>query len=113
MIDKDGQFTYSPIRQITINNSQLTISIFPNPAKDKLQLQIESSKKLALIMDILTQDGKVVLSNHILAAEGSNLRSINISALQRGTYFLRVITLNPPSEGREASEQTVVKFEKL
>ncbi len=105
MMDKDGQFTYSPIRQLTINNSPLTINIFPNPAHNKLQLQIESDKKVALKMDIITQDGKVVLSSNMAAAAGSLLRSINIAALQSGTYFLRVTS--------SAGEQNVVKFEKL
>lgn len=105
MMDKDGQFTYSPIRSLTINNSQLTIAIFPNPAHNKLQLQIESDKKVALKMDIITQDGKVVLSSNISAVEGSMLHSINIAALQSGTYFLRATSGN--------GEQSVVKFEKL
>ncbi len=105
MIDKDGQFTYSPIRQININHSTLNIAIFPNPAKDKLQLQIDSDKRLALKMDIITQDGKVVLSSNVSTTEGIILRSINISALQSGMYFLRVTS--------GESEQTVIKFEKL
>ncbi len=105
MIDKDGQFTYSPIRQITTNNSPLTISIYPNPAKDKLQLQIDSERKLALKMDIITQDGKVVLSSNISATEGSILRSLNISRLQSGPYFLRITS--------GENEQSVMKFEKV
>ena len=104
MLDKDGQFTYSPVRQLTINHSPLTINIYPNPVHNKLQLQVESAKKTTLQLDIITQDEKVVLSSNMSATEGSMLRSINISALQSGTYFLRVIS----GEG----EQSVVKFKK-
>ena len=105
MIDKDGQFTYSPIRQLTINNSQFTISIFPNPVHSKLQLQINNDKKTTLQLDIITQDGKVVLSSKLSATEGAMLRSINVAALQSGTYFLRVTS--------GSGEQSVVKFEKM
>ncbi len=112
MLDKDGKFEYSPIRQLTINNSQFTINIFPNPTHNKLQIQIDSDKKTTLKIDIITQDGKIVLNSNMAATVGSNLHSINITALQSGTYILRVTSFNPPLEGREAYEQSVVKFEK-
>ena len=105
MIDKDGQFTYSPIRQLTINHSQFTINIFPNPVHNKLQLQINSDKKTTLQLDIIAQDGKVVLRSKLSATEGAMLRSINVAALQNGTYFLRATY--------GSGEQSVVKFEKV
>ncbi len=105
MLDKDGQFTYSPIRSLTINHSSLTITLFPNPAKDNLQVQIDSDKPTTLQMQVLSLDGKVLLSNGFSAAEGSSLRSINIGALQKGSYFLKVISAD--------KEDQVVKFEKL
>ena len=73
-------------------------------------------------LQIISQDGKVLLSHNITATTGSILRSINISALPKGSYFLKVLSLkplleNPPlpvpyslqGEGREVQ---VVKFEK-
>ena len=104
MVDKDGQFTYSPIRMIN-NKGSFAVNVYPNPAKHTLQLQIDSDRKLALQMDIVTQDGKVVVSSNIAVTEGSISRSINIATLPRGTYILRVIS--------EEGEQSAVKFEKL
>ena len=73
-------------------------------------------------LQIISQDGKVLLSHNTSATAGTILRSINISALAKGSYFLKVTALNlllenPPlpvpyslqGEGREAQ---VVKFEK-
>ena len=115
MVDKDGQYTYSPIRMIN-NSGTLGINIYPNPAKDNLQIQIDCDRKTVLQLLILSMDGKVILSNSIDAKEGFILRNINISALPKGSYMLRVVSLNPPSpvptnsgEGREA----VVKFDKI
>ncbi len=105
MIDKDGQFTYSPIRSLTINHSSLTISIYPNPTKDILQVQIESEKKSVLQVVVLSGDGKIVLSKSIVANEGSTLQSINISTLPKGNYLLKV------SDGNKG--EIVLKFEKL
>ncbi len=104
MMDKDGSFTYSPIRSLTINNSPLTISIYPNPAKDNLQVQIDSEEPTTLQMQVLSLEGKLLLSNSFSASEGSSLRSINISALQKGSYLLKVVSSN--------KEKSVVKFEK-
>ena len=117
MIDRDGQFTYSPIRMIN-NSGTFSLSIYPNPAKDHLQLQIDNDKKSTLQIQILSAVGKVLLSNTTTTAEGSILRIINISTLPKGSYLLKVFSLNPPSlvpyslqgEGREA--ESVVKFEK-
>lgn len=102
MIDRDGSFTYSPVRVIS-NSGGLSVSVYPNPLKDRLQAVIESDKKATLQIQIIGQDGKVVLSTMWSVNEGSSAKTINISALQSGSYFLRV--------GGE--EQRVVKFEKL
>ena len=104
MIDKDGQFSYSPIRSLTINNSSLIITLFPNPAKDNLQIQIESDKKTAIQLVMLSADGKVLLSKSIIANEGSSLQSINISTLPKGSYLLKV---------KSDKDEQVMKFEKL
>lgn len=111
MLDKDGQFTYSPIRMIN-NSGTFSINIYPNPAKDNLQIQIESDRNTALQLQVLSMDGKIILSNSVSVKEGSILRSINIGTLAKGSYFLKVVSLlnNPIAEMK--AEQ-VIKFEKL
>ncbi len=106
MIDKDGSFSYSPVRLINNNNnSSFTVAIYPNPAKDKLQIQITSDKPMALQMQVVSLDGKILISNSSTANEANTLRSINISSLQRGSYLLKVSSEN--------KEEQVIKFEKL
>ena len=105
MLDKDGQFTYSPILQLTINHSQLTIALFPNPAKDNLQLQIESDQKAILNLQVLAQDGKIVLSKRVTVPQGSSLQSLNISQLAAGHYFLKALSAD--------KEPVLVGFEKV
>ena len=104
MVDNDGQYTYSPIRSIN-NSGTFSITVYPNPAKDNLQLQIESDEQTALQLQINSQDGKLLLSHNSTATAGSILRSINISALAKGSYFLKATTGN--------KEEQIVKFEKL
>ncbi len=104
MIDKDGSFSFSLVRLIS-NNSSFFVAIYPNPAKDKLQIQITSDKPTALQMQVVSLDGKMLISNSFTANEANTLRSINISSLQRGSYLLKV--------SLENKDEQVIKFEKL
>ena len=104
MLDKDGAFTYSPIRQINIKSSTFNIVIYPNPAKDKLQLQIENDKQTTLNVQVVTQDGKVVLSKQVAVPQGASVQSINITHLGAGHYFLKVLSAD--------KEPVVIGFEK-
>ena len=68
-------------------------------------MQIDSDKQTALQLQIISQDGKVLLSHNTTATAGSILRSINISALAKGSYFLKATIAD--------KDEQVVKFEKL
>ena len=104
IVDKDGRFEYSPVR--TINNSgNFYISVYPNPAKDKLQVQIESDKNTTLQVQVVAQDGKVLISQQWNVNEGTAIKILNVSALQSGSYFLKMTSGD--------KDQIVVKFEKL
>ena len=104
MADKDGAFTYSPIRQLNNKPSTFNIALYPNPAKDKLQLQVENDKQTTLHVQVVTQDGKVVLSKQVAVPQGASSQSINISQLAAGHYFLKVL----PGD----KEPVVIAFEK-
>ena len=86
------------------NKGSFYVNIYPNPAKDNLQVQIDSDKKTALQLIVLSGDGKTLLSKSITASEGCSLQSINISTLPKGNYLLKASC----KEGEQ-----VVKFEKL
>jgi uncharacterized repeat protein (TIGR01451 family) len=104
MLDKDGRFVYSPVRMIN-NAGSFYVNIYPNPAKDKLQLQIESEKKAELNVQVVTISGKVISSRQIVAQQGTSVQAIPVHHLQAGSYFLRVTG--------SGKEQVVVKLEKL
>ena len=106
MMDKDGKFEYSPVRMVN-NSGSLNVTVYPNPANDNLQVLIDSDKKTNLQWKILSSDGKFVLSNSFIVNKGSNLRSINLKALLKGSYFLKMASATGDKE------KQVVKFEKL
>ena len=110
IVDKDGKFEYSPIRMIGIMGS-FSIRIYPNPAKDKLQLQIDNYRKQTLQVEVISQDGKVVLSTNIYQTEGSILRSISTTQLQKGMYSVRVFS--KATTVKSEDEQQILTFEKM
>ena len=104
ILDKDGTFNYSIIRMIN-NNGGFYVNIYPNPAIEKLQVEIVSDNKNTLQMQIVRQEGKAVLSGTWSVQEGTAIRTINIAALSKGLYYLKI-----SSTGKE---DAIIKFEKL
>ncbi|NND62574.1 MAG: DUF1028 domain-containing protein, partial [Flavobacteriaceae bacterium] len=83
------------------NKIKERLSLFPNPASDIIQLQMETSIQL-LRYDIMDITGKVISSKFVENTESSNLQ-ISVATYPTGVYFLKVYT----SEG-----ETSLKFVK-
>ena len=104
IVDKDGSFTYSPVREIT-NSNAFTVTMYPNPVKNKMQVLVNSDKEQIIQWQIVSNEGKLVLSDQWAMQAGSSLQEISVAALAKGTYYLMVITKN--------KKQVAVKFEKM
>ncbi len=104
MIDKDGTIEYSPVRTVN-NSSHFIVNIYPNPVTNKLQLQIESDEQSQLQAQIVSTAGNSLYSAKWNLNEGTTLKTVNISILKNGYYFLKVTAIN--------GEQRILKFEKL
>ncbi len=85
IIDKNGSYTYSPIKRIQLNGKQRSVIIYPNPAKEFISIEAKSIKQIKIIDNL----GRVVLSR-VFDADVMNA-SINISALHKGFYAVQVM----------------------
>ena len=104
MVDKDGSFEYSPVRMVN-NSGSFYVSVRPNPVKTMLQVEVPGDKKTSLQIQIISQDGKVLISQQWNVNEGTAMQTLNVSTLQSGSYFLKMTSGD--------KDQIVVKFEKL
>ena len=104
MIDKDGRYSFSPVRMVTVS-SDVVFSIYPNPASDKLHVQILSKKKSSAQIEVLTLDGKIIRTTNWDISEGTSIKTLGIAALHSGSYLLKIASKNRKAE--------VLKFEKL
>ena len=103
MADADGKFSYSKIVAVRMDNKSFMLQIFPNPAQDVLNVQVNiSDLNEDAIFQIVDIAGRIVKEERINLG-GSSSASINISCLSKGTYNILL-------KGKSLNEQ--VKFGK-
>ena len=84
--DKGGNITFSKILSIDFNRQINVFKIFPNPAKNILNLQVNSFSGNATLQ-IIDVTGRMVKEEKITLNSGASV-SVDIKNLQRGTYYL-------------------------
>jgi hypothetical protein len=83
-VDNDGNFTYSSVINITVKGEGGSISIYPNPVKDRFRLSLPANvPKAALIV----YDSKGIIVHR---QEVTNGQYVNASGWSGGTYYVVV-----------------------
>jgi hypothetical protein len=106
-IDKDGKITFSQIVSIIggkINSLQLN-AVYPNPAKNSLNLSLESPTAGKVQITITDFCGKKMYENTRLITDGNNSLPINVSMLPAGNYVVKAIS----AEGKGEATSTFIK----
>lgn len=89
-VDKDGKTMYSPI--VSIKNSHsanASISLFPNPVKSKLNIQLNNLNSADVTVGVYNIYGQLVLQSKNNNIQNTTL-SIDVSNLTTGIYTVRV-----------------------
>lgn len=66
------------------------ISVFPNPAKDRINVSFNALSPQNILLEVLSSDGRVVLSQTQRVSEGAQLLNLNVANLATGLYFVRI-----------------------
>lgn len=91
MTEANNSSIYSNVVAVKMNAFNILMKIFPNPAAEKLQVQIPASQNEKAILFITDIHAKTIKKQHISLSEGAMFSTtINISDLKKGTYFLSV-----------------------
>ncbi len=106
-VDKDGKYNYSNVVLIKGDkiNALSLIGVYPNPAKDKLNLIVSSPVNNNINIVISGLAGKIVQRRAFSVIDGGNNLDLDISSLSAGTYFIKAI-------GENGSLAPVIKFVK-
>jgi hypothetical protein len=87
-IDIDRKFAYSPVAIVEALNGKTSISIYPNPASNVVNVQILSNRVSLSEIRLYNADGQLLKSGK---ASNSTQYKLNIAGLPNGQYLLQAI----------------------
>ncbi len=88
LVDRDGQYVYSAIKQTNCKASQFDISLYPVPARDKITVVIRSDKSVKTVLQMIDMSGRIVNRTETQVNSGNNNIELNVSKLPAGQYML-------------------------
>ncbi len=90
--DKDGQFVYTDIKSVRLDNKAFSATVFPNPVRSKANVSIDLVDNAPLTLTLNDGNGKVIKNIQINGLKGINRKQIDMSGLSTGNYILRIQT---------------------
>jgi len=97
--NKDDNYKYSAIVKVTLSSLQ-HITLYPNPAKDRVNITYEA---LQVNTSAIIVNSYGVIVKRVALNAGSTHSLIDVSALSKGIYFLKIV---------DNTKQQVLKFVK-
>ncbi len=80
----------TPVELFPINSLQYSFNIYPNPVKETLQIQIESTQINELDIKIFNTKGVLLIYEKTPIEKGKKLYPINLPDLAAGMYILNI-----------------------
>jgi hypothetical protein len=90
LTDINGEITYTPIRVIYFNDTNVDFAVFPNPTSGPLTLATSSltNYPAGINYQVIDNSGKVLWTDRITADN----QDISLSKLPGGTYFVKIFS---------------------
>jgi endonuclease I len=88
MINADGSFTFSYIVSVRLSKNFSGSVVYPNPAKDVVQIKLQQSLTEVSNLIITDISGRNMLQRKI--SSGQNSISLNVNNLSAGRYFVTI-----------------------
>jgi hypothetical protein len=91
-IDLDSNSVYSRIIAIENTGQGESMTLYPNPVKSLLNLEIVSQNGGNAELYVIDAMGRVIARQSLYLNNGTSLQSLNVNALTAGMYFIRLRT---------------------
>jgi hypothetical protein len=88
-VDLDGLFSNSQVAAVHLNKKDVELLVFPNPAKELLQVQTNGITGKATL-SISDAAGRQLYTRDVSLEQGSNSMPVNISLFGSGIYYVRL-----------------------
>jgi uncharacterized protein YjdB len=100
-VDLDGKFSYSSIVSIRMNSTkELLASVYPNPAKDQIYIQMQNSQVIPDRIELVSSAGQVIRTLNKSVSGANGLIALSSSKLTPGVYVLRIFHGNSIQQER-------------
>jgi hypothetical protein len=86
--DQNGYFTYSNVVEIRDAGADVTVDVWPNPATDRVSIQLSTDGQRSLDVQLTDLTGRVIFHN---AYHQSGVWEHDFSTWARGSYILSVV----------------------
>lgn len=99
LVDRDGKFTYTPVRVVNFGDAEDFISIYPNPVVTQTRLVLSAAMmREPIVLNVINSLGQVVIHQKIVANSLSVVQ-LDCSRLPAGMYVvhLKGISINVSS----------------
>lgn len=90
-VDRDGQITFSNIRNLNAVRRGTPVQLFPNPVKSITKLVIDADAPGKASITIRDMGGKLVQQINTLLVRGVNQQDLNVASLASGEYTVLVV----------------------
>jgi hypothetical protein len=87
VVDFNGEFSYSDVREVEIGGEFWLSEAKPNPASDVVRFDLNGVESSDVTMTIVDVDGKVIMPNYTIS--GGSLE-VDLSSVASGTYTMLV-----------------------
>ena len=87
--NSDGSKQYSNI-VLLVRKERILISMYPNPAKSVINLEVNTLEKGNYVFDLYNNMGQLVLHQGQSIASNGQLIALPVPGLARGSYFLKI-----------------------
>ncbi|MEP7251896.1 MAG: T9SS type A sorting domain-containing protein [Ginsengibacter sp.] len=91
VVDIDNAIKYSLVRNVK-NIGTINLTIYPNPVKDKLLIDIDAERGGRGEILITDLNGRRVYANNANLQQGGNTILVDVASFASGTYFVRIHT---------------------
>ena len=87
----NGDYTFSNIIPVVINNANNGLQVYPNPTKNFININFQVSKSNMVSVSIIDAGGSTIKTYTIFALKGHNaMQFTDISTLPSGTYIIKL-----------------------
>ena len=87
-VDLTGEFKYSNIEAVAINDPDGQFSIYPNPTNENAEILFHTAYESDYHIKVYDYTAKIVLSHHFKSVPGKNIIPLDLNGFGKGVYFV-------------------------